>query len=187
MGPGAYRGAPRHIPKGVILQHNFETGGFNRQLGKMWSAWDYWLSTPARAQLFERVLRERRGDGARVSAELQVGCSRETATAQVVPAPSLLHRNKAMRRLGVSAAMHSWYFGTYPSLMTRAAGELSFDPALRMRMSSSLTLARRAGAGMPEGGAGVAVVLRRLLAIPHGAYLRLLWPDARRTRVARST
>ena len=33
-----------------------------------------------------------------------------------------------MHELGVSGAMQSWYFGNYPSLMTKAAGELSFAP-----------------------------------------------------------
>ncbi|NLB96742.1 MAG: hypothetical protein GX785_13660 [Armatimonadetes bacterium] len=143
-GPEATVEAARHIPKGVILQHNFETGGFNRQLGKMWPAWDYWLSYAGPSELFERCARAAVESGARVSAKLQVGCSHETATAQVVPAPGLLHRKyQAMRRLGVSAAMHSWYFGTYPSLMTRAAGELSFDPCPEDEDEFLLTLARR--------------------------------------------
>ena len=32
-----------------------------------------------------------------------------------------------MRELGVSSVMQCWYFGNYPSLMTRAAGELAFE------------------------------------------------------------
>ena len=143
-GPEATVEAARHLPKGVILQHNFETGGFNRQLGKWWPAWDYWLSDAGPSELFERCAQAAVESGARVSAKLQVGCSHETATAQVVPAPGLLHRKyQAMRRLGVSAAMHSWYFGSYPSLMTRAAGELSFDPCPEDEDEFLLALARR--------------------------------------------
>jgi len=46
-----------------------------------------------------------------------------------VPVPSLLYRKfAAMRRLGVSYTMLSWYFGNYPGLMNKAAGLLSFEP-----------------------------------------------------------
>ncbi|MBU0608231.1 MAG: hypothetical protein KKI08_10095, partial [Armatimonadetes bacterium] len=56
----------------------------------------------------------------------------------------LLYRKyREMRKLGVSGAMQSWYFGTYPSLMTKAAGELSFDPYPKSSRQFLLTLAGR--------------------------------------------
>lgn len=136
--------AAGHMPPGVILQHNFETGGVNRQLGKPRPTWDYWLSYVGPSDLFRRCARAARANGTRVSAKLQVGCSHEVATTQVVPVPGLLYRKyRAMRRLGVSSAMHSWLFGTYPSLMTRAAGDLSFDPLPRTAGAFLSATARR--------------------------------------------
>lgn len=128
-GPEKTVEAAAHIPPGVILQHNFETGGRNWQLGKWRPTWDYWLSYAGPSDLFRAAAQAAVAHGARAAAKLQVGCSHEVATTQVVPAPGLLHRKyTAMHELGVSGAMHSWYFGSYPSLMTRAAGELSFAP-----------------------------------------------------------
>ncbi len=136
--------AAGHIPKGVILQHNFETGGRNKQLGKWRPAWDYWLSYVGPSTLFARCARRAIQGGARVSAKLQIGCSHEVATTQVVPVPGILYKKyREMRRLGVSAAMHSWYFGAYPSLMTKAAGELSFNPWPKRDRDFLLSLARR--------------------------------------------
>jgi hypothetical protein len=148
--------AASHTPSGIILQHNFETGGTSPQLGRQRPTWDYWLSYVGPSQLFESCARAAvpeppvtaGGDpaepGVRLSAKLQVSCSHEVATAQVVPAPGLLYRKyRAMRRLGVSSAMLSWYFGSYPSLMTRAAGELSSAPFPRSEAAFLKQLARR--------------------------------------------
>ncbi len=136
--------AAGHIPPGVILQHNFETGGANRQLGKLRPTWDYWLSYVGPSDLFARAAQAARQNGTRTGAKLQVGCSHEVATTQVVPAPGLLYRKyREMRKLGVSGAMQSWYFGTYPSLMTKAAGELSFDPFPKSSAEFLMALAQR--------------------------------------------
>lgn len=143
-GPEKTAAAAAHIPPGVILQHNFETGGRNFQLGKWRRTWDYWLSYAGPSDLFRQCATAAVKAGARASAKLQVGCSHEVATTQVVPAPGLLHRKyTAMHELGVSSAMHSWYFGSYPSLMTKAAGELSFAPFFRRAKRFLQTLARR--------------------------------------------
>lgn len=119
----------RHIPKGVILQHNFETGGTNRQLGKDRPLCDYWLSVVGPSPVFRGAARAACAGGIRMSAKLQVGCSHEDATVPFVPVPGLLYdKYRILHELGVSAVMQSWYFGNYPSLMTRAAGLLSFSP-----------------------------------------------------------
>lgn len=136
--------AAKHVPDGVILQHNFETGGRNKQLGKWRPTWDYWLSYVGPSNLYARCARSAVRSGTRMSAKLQVGCSHEVATTQVVPAPGLLWKKyRKMRELGVSSAMHSWYFGTYPSIMTKAAGELSFDPWPETPQEFLLSLAER--------------------------------------------
>ena len=136
--------AARHMPPGIILQHNYETGGRNRQLGKWRPAWDYWLSYVGPSDLFRECAMAATPRGTRVAAKLQVGCSHEVATTQVVPAPGLLYEKyRQMHQLGVSGAMQSWYFGTYPSLMTRAAGELSFAPFPESEGDFLLSLASR--------------------------------------------
>jgi hypothetical protein len=136
--------AAGHLPNTIILQHNYETGGHNPQLGKDRPAWDYWLSYVGPSELFRRSAQAAVAHGTRVSAKLQVGCSHEVATTQVVPAPGLLYRKyREMHALGVSSAMQSWYFGTYPSLMTKAAGELSFAPFPRNNKAFLMSLAGR--------------------------------------------
>lgn len=119
----------RHVPEGVILQHNFETGGNHMQLGKERPLWDYWLSVAGPSPCFRKAAMAARRNGTRVSAKLQVGCSHEIATVPHMPVPGLLYRKyRAMRDIEVSVAMQSWYFGNNPSLMTKAAALLSFDP-----------------------------------------------------------
>lgn len=134
----------RHLPKGVVLQHNFETGGTNRQLGKERPLCDYWLSVVGPSPVFRKASRAARAEGNRVSAKLQVGCSHEDATVPFVPVPGLLYsKYHILHDLGVSAVMQSWYFGNYPSLMTRAAGCLSFSPLPKNEAAFLADLAAR--------------------------------------------
>lgn len=117
------------VPPGVALQHNFETGGWNVQLGKRRPTWDYWQSYVGPAAVFRQCARQAARHGTRMFAKLQVGCGHEIASTQVVPVPGILHKKYTqMRKLGVSGAMHSWYPGAYPSMMTHTAGDLSFEP-----------------------------------------------------------
>ncbi|MGI6087955.1 MAG: hypothetical protein ACOYCD_08455, partial [Kiritimatiellia bacterium] len=136
--------AAGHVPQNVILQHNFESGGRARQLGRERYLGDYWLSYVGPSQLYQSCARQAVAHGTRMSAKLQVGCSHETATAPFVPVPGNLYgKYRAMHQLGVSAAMYGWYFGTYPSLMTRAAGELAFVPFPKTEKAFLLHLAQR--------------------------------------------
>jgi hypothetical protein len=121
--------AAGRVPPGVILQHNFESAGLTEQLGKRRRADDYWLSYTGPSDLFRRCARQARADGTPIYAKLQVGCSHGVASVTHVPVPGILYdKYRQMFDLGVSGAMQSWYFGNYPSLMTRAAGRLSFEP-----------------------------------------------------------
>jgi hypothetical protein len=120
---------PAHTPKGVILQFNFESGVKRTEFGREFVGGDYWISTPGPSDRFERVAEIARTKHTAVSAKIQTGTSHEVATVPYVPVPSLLYRKfAAMRRLGVSHTMLCWYFGNYPGLMNKAAGELSFEP-----------------------------------------------------------
>jgi hypothetical protein len=121
--------AAGQVPPGVILQHNFESSGLAVQLGKVRRADDYWLSYTGPSELFSRAAAKARANKTRMFAKLQVGCSHEVASVTHVPVPGILYdKYKKMLQLDVSGAMQSWYFGNYPSLMTKAAGRLSFLP-----------------------------------------------------------
>lgn len=118
-----------HFPKNVTFQYNFESMGTLEQLGKERFVRDYSLAYVGPSRIFRACAKARRKAGGRMAAKLQVGCSHEVATVPFVPAPgNLFEKYRAMHELGVSGAMQSWYFGNYPSLMTKAAGELSFAP-----------------------------------------------------------
>ncbi len=143
-GEAMTREAAGHVPPRVALQHNFESAGRNRQLGKWRKANDYWLSYVGPSDTFRQCARRAVRSGRRMFAKLQVGCSHEVATAPCVPAPGILYaKYRAMRDLGVSGAMQCWYFGNFPSIMTRAAGELSFAPFPKSEREFLLVLARR--------------------------------------------
>ncbi len=154
--------AAGHVPKGVILQHNFETGGSARQLGKDRALWDYWLSVVGPSPAFELASRAALANGTRVSAKLQVGCSHEDATVPFVPVPGLLYaKYRRMHELGVSSVMQSWYFGNYPSVMTRAAGLLSFAPLVDSEKDFLLDLAARTWGGQAAGVVNAWIHFRR--------------------------
>lgn len=132
-----------HVPENVALLQNFETGGGQMQLGKWRQAGDYWLSYIGPSPKFRAYARRARANGTRMFAKLQVGCSHEVASVPYVPVPGNLYRKyKRMHELGVSGAMQCWYFGSYPSLMTKAAGELSFAPFPKSEHRFLMTLAR---------------------------------------------
>jgi hypothetical protein len=118
-----------HVPQNVTLQVNFESNGKVMQLGKERTALDYWLAWPGPSEIFKDCARAAAKSGTRMSAKIQVGCSHEVATVPFIPVPGNLHKKySAMRELGVSSVMQCWYFGNYPGLMNKAAGELSFSP-----------------------------------------------------------
>ena len=120
---------PAHTPKGVILQFNFESGVSRTEFGKLLVGGDYWISNPGPSTRFSRIAKVARENGTKVSAKIQTGNSHEVATVPYVPVPSLLYRKlSAMRSLGVSHTMLCWYFGNYPGLMNKAAGQLSTEP-----------------------------------------------------------
>lgn len=119
---------PKNTPEGVILQFQFETGVTKTQLGKKQVGGDYWLSTPGPSPNFERQAEIARESGTPVSAKIQTGNSHEVASIPYIPVPSMIYRKfSAMHRLGVSHTMLGWYFGNYPGLMIKSAGELSFS------------------------------------------------------------
>jgi hypothetical protein len=116
------------LPENVILQYNFESSGGKEQLGKYRHAGDYWLSYTGPSDIFAKLCEKAKARQNAVSAKIQVCCSHEVATVPLVPVPGLLYKKyKAMHELGISHVMQCWYFGNYPGIMNKAAGELAFE------------------------------------------------------------
>jgi len=132
-----------HLPEGVTMLYNFESGALKEQLGRTRSGGDYWLSCVGPASGFARVADSAREAGGRIGAKIQVGCSHECATVPYVPVPGLLYRKyRAMRDAGCSTVMQCWYFGNCPGVMNKAAGELAFEDFATDEKSFLLGLAR---------------------------------------------
>lgn len=119
---------PAHTPEGVILQFNFTSGVERMTFGKQLIGGDYWLIPSGPSPRYERIAQTGRMYGTGLSAKIQTATSHEVTTVPYVPVPSALYRKfEAMRRLGVSHNMLSWYFGNAPGLMVKAVELLSFD------------------------------------------------------------
>ncbi len=117
----------RTVPDDVILMQNFEDMGIEKQLGKDRLSTDYFLSYPGPSQMFEATASYAKKYGKKLFAKMQICCSHEVATVPYLPTPGLVFdKFKGAHRLGVTGVMECWYFGNYPSLMSKAAGELSF-------------------------------------------------------------
>ena len=117
-----------HLPRGVRLMYNFESGVLAKQCDRWRVGGDYWLSKPGPGAPFEKFSAIALKTGNSLAAKIQMACSHEMASVPYVPVPGLLYRKfKAMRECGVDSAMLSWYFGNYPCVMSRAAGRLAYD------------------------------------------------------------
>ncbi len=112
-------------PDNATLMFNFESGAYGLQLGKRRVVFDYSLAFVGPSELFADACRH----ASHVGAKLQVGCSHEDASVPFMPVPENLYdKYRFMEANHVDAAMQCWYFGNYPGLMNKAAGELSFEP-----------------------------------------------------------
>ena len=113
--------------KTIPLMNNFEDMGTTVQLGRERTTLDYWLSFAGPGKLF--TLNAENADGAPVYAKIQVCCSHELATVPYVPVPGVLYdKYSAMRKFNAEGAVYCWFFGNYPGMMNKAAGELAFLP-----------------------------------------------------------
>jgi len=111
----------------VMLMQNFEEYSYAEQVGKMRQGKDYWLSYPGPGELFKTTAKKANELGKPLFAKMQICCSHELASVPYIPTPGLIF-DKYMEayKYGVSGVMQCWYFGNYPSVMSKAAGELSF-------------------------------------------------------------
>lgn len=117
----------RKAPSDVVLMENFEDAGYQEQLGKERQAIDYWLSYTGPSQMFTGAAQTALEEQKTMFAKMQVCCSHELATVPYIPVPGILFDKYAgAHRYNVKGVMQCWYFGNYPSLMSKAAGELAF-------------------------------------------------------------
>jgi len=117
----------RLLPEDASMIQGFEDNGVEKQLGKDRMAIDYWLSYVGPSEMFVRTAKAAKKYGKTLFTKTQVCCSHEVATVPYVPVPGILFdKYDKMHELGVQGVIQCWYFGNYPSLMNKAAGELSF-------------------------------------------------------------
>ncbi len=117
----------KNAPDDVALMQNFEDAGYEEQLGKTREAMDYWLSYVGPSALFEVTGEAARKYGKKLWAKMQICTSHEVATVPYIPAPGLVFdKYKGARKYGVTGIMECWYFGNYPSIMSKVSSELAF-------------------------------------------------------------
>jgi len=117
----------RLAPDDVALVQGFEDNGSEQQLGKDRMAIDYWLSYIGPSEMFKRTAAAAKKYNKTLYTKIQVCCSHEVATVPYLPVPGILFdKYKAMYELNVRGVVQCWYFGNYPSLMNKAAGEFAF-------------------------------------------------------------
>ncbi|MBQ2897162.1 MAG: hypothetical protein IJE46_02430 [Clostridia bacterium] len=117
----------KYAPEEAYLMQNFDDMGTPEQLDKKRLAMDYWLSYAGPSDLFINTANACKKYGKKLFAKMQICCSHEVASVPYLPVPGLIFEKfKGAHELGVKGVMECWYFGNYPSLMSKAAGELSF-------------------------------------------------------------
>jgi hypothetical protein len=121
---------------------NFEDLGVEKQLGRERLAYDYWISYIGPGELFKKSIAYDKERGVKTYAKIQVCSSHEISTVPYVPVPGqLFEKYKYMHENSVEGVMQCWFFGNYPCLMNKAAGELSFEPFPKTREEFLVKLA----------------------------------------------
>lgn len=114
---------------GVIHLQNFEDYGRPVQLGRERVSYDYWLSYAGPGKLFEQTIELNKKARRKTYAKIQVCSSHEISTVPYVAVPGILYdKYKYFNENGIDGVMQCWFFGNYPCLMNKAAGELAFLP-----------------------------------------------------------
>lgn len=118
----------RSAPSDVMLMQNFDDMGYEEQLGEVRQCEDYWMSYIGPSELFRVTAEEAIKSNKHMFAKMQVCCSHEIASVPYIPVPGIIYKKYcAAHELLVEGVMQCWYFGNYPSMMSKAAGELAFD------------------------------------------------------------
>lgn len=114
-------------PDDVCLMQNFGDFGFDHQLGKPRMAIDYWLSYVGPAERFVETAEAANKYNKHIYAKMQICNSHEVASVPYLPVPErIFEKYKQAFKYNVEGVVQCWYIGNYPSVMSKAAGELSF-------------------------------------------------------------
>lgn len=117
----------RTAPDDVSLMQNFGEVGYSEQLGKKRMTIDYWLSYVGPAEMFVQTAEEANKHHKKLYAKMQICNSHELGSVPYIPAPHLIfEKYREAFRYNVEGVLQCWYMGNYPSIMSKAAGELSF-------------------------------------------------------------
>ncbi len=110
------------------LMYTFEDNGTVIQLGKERHATDYYLCYPGPSDYFRYCAEQANKNGKEIYAKMQIGCSHDLASVLFIPVPGITYdRMVESKKLGVTGLLESWFFGDYPSIMTKSVEMLSFD------------------------------------------------------------
>lgn len=117
----------RTMPDDVIEMQNFNDRGFAMQLGRERQLMDYWLSWAGPSDFFRMTAAQARKYQKKLWAKMQICNSHEIATVPYIPVPGVVFdMMKGAYEEGVTGLVECWYCGNYPSMMSKAASDLSF-------------------------------------------------------------
>ncbi|MBQ5800319.1 MAG: hypothetical protein IIW20_00385 [Clostridia bacterium] len=131
-----------YAPDDVMLMQNFEEVSYVEQLGKTRKTVDYWLAYPGPSDMFNFTADAAHKYNKHLYAKMQICCSHDLATLPYIPTPGIIFdKIKGAVECGVEGIVECWYFGNYPSIMSRAASEFSFCDDFSDKDASLLKLA----------------------------------------------
>jgi hypothetical protein len=119
------------LPKNVILQGDFERGGFQNVLNKRLEIDEYSFSYTGPSPRFKKLFALARKRGMQVTAKLQVGATHELVTVPYIPVPYILaEKIHKLKKLGADGYLGCWIFGGNVSVMSKVAGKMSVNPLM---------------------------------------------------------
>ncbi|MDD3725944.1 MAG: hypothetical protein PHI44_01930 [Candidatus Ratteibacteria bacterium] len=114
------------LPQDVILQGDFERGGYKKVLNKQLDIDEYSLSYTGPSPRFKKLFCLAKDRGMKVTAKLQVGSTHELVTVPYIPVPyKIAEKLYRMRKMGVDGFLGCWIFGGDISPMSKVAGKMS--------------------------------------------------------------
>jgi len=119
------------LPQDIILQGDFERGGYKKLLGKQLVVDEYSLSYTGPSPRFKKLFYLARKRGMATTAKLQIGTTHELVTVPYIPVPyRIAEKLYRMRKMGVDGYLGCWIFGGDISPMSKVAGKLSTNVSL---------------------------------------------------------
>jgi len=119
------------LPRDVVLQGDFERGGFKNVMGKRLDIDEYSFSYTGPSPRFKKLFALAKKRGMRVTAKLQIGTTHELVTVPYIPVPYIIaEKLNRLRKLGANGYLGCWIFGGNVSVMSKVAGKMSVNPSM---------------------------------------------------------